>query len=207
MTDWVRDYYDSVDGLDAAGVARHFTEDGTFRLGNSPEAEGRADIAARNQAFFDTIAAMKRTFTRQYTVGAVDIVEADVTYTLEDGAEVAIPGIAVLEREGDLITASHSYFDMGPFHELSARTSRVAGSRAWVERFISAVDTLDVNRMPPFFATSATFTYGNNPPMVGLEHIRAGLEPFHASIAGISHVVRNCFTSGPNVIVAEYQAT
>jgi len=79
--------------------------------------------------------------------------------------------------------------------------------RELVTRFIAAVDTLEIDRMIPFFGPNATFTYANNPPMVGHAGIRAGLEPIHASIAGISHVVRSCFPSGPSVIVAEYEAT
>jgi limonene-1,2-epoxide hydrolase len=208
MADWVRDYYDHVDGLDAAGVAKHFAQEGTFRLGNFPLVRGPADIAHGNQAFFDTIAGMRHDFTSRYTDGRVDIIEADVTYTVKNGGTVTIPGIAVLERdEEDLIAASRSYIDMAPLFELAARANGTESPREWVERFTSAVDTLDVDRILPFFAESATFTYGNNPPMVGVEGIRNGLEPFHAGIAGISHVLRDCFPSGPNVIVAEYEAT
>ncbi|MEV3927410.1 nuclear transport factor 2 family protein [Actinomadura coerulea] len=208
MTDWVRDYYDHVDGLDAAGVAKHFAQDGTFRLGNSALVRGPADIAAGNQAFFDTIAGMRHDFTSRYTDGRVDIVEAEVTYTLKNGGTVTIPGIAALERnEENLIAASRSYIDMGPLSESAARATGAESPHEWIERFISAVDTLDLDRILPFFAESATFTYGNNPPMVGVEGIHGGLQPFHDSIAGISHIVRNCFPSGPNVIVGEFVVT
>lgn len=208
MSDWIRDYYDMVDGFNAVGMVERFAEDGTFKLANLPAARGRAEIAAGNRAFWDTIGGLRHDFTRRYSDGPVDILEADVTYTAKSGGTVTVPAIAVLERNDEgLITASRSYLDMAPLRELTSPTSEVEPAREWLERFISAVDTLRVEEMLPFFAESATFTYGNNPAMVGADGIREGLEPFHASIAGLSHEVRNCYPSGPHVIVAEYSAT
>lgn len=204
MNDWLRDYYDEVDGLDAAGLARHFADDGTFQLGNGPLIRGRSAIAHGNQAFFATIESLRHDFTHRYRDGSVDIVEANVTYTLPDGHSTTLPGIAVIERGGDnLISASRSYVDMAPV------AGRIAETVAceWVQSFIDAVDTLEVDRVLSFFDPSATWTYGNNPPMIGLAQMRVTMTSFHEMIAGISHVLRECFAPRPGMIVAEFDVT
>lgn len=86
-------------------------------------------------------------------------------------------------------------------------TIDAAGARSWVQSFIDAVDTLDVDRVLSFFSDSATWTYGNNSPMEGRTEMRTRMEPFHASIAGISHVLRSCFAPEPDVVVAEFVVT
>lgn len=207
MSDWIRDYYDEVDAMNASGSVAHFTDDGTFQLGNLPVAVGRAEIAAASQAFWDRIAGLRHDFTHRHTDGNTEIIESDVTYELKNGSTVTITGIAVLECEGDAIAHSRSYIDLAPIWESAARPTQDETPQEWVTRYIAAVDTLEVDRMIPFFAPDATLSYANNPPMVGHAAIRAGLEPFHASIGAISHKVVNCFPSGPGVIVAEYEAS
>jgi ketosteroid isomerase-like protein len=204
MSDWVREYYDKIDACDAAGMASYLAERGTFQLGNMPAVQGPEQVADGNQAFFDTIKGLRHDFTHRYTMGAVDIVEADVTYTLHEGDTLTLPGIAVLERGDDnLIAASRSYVDMTP---LASRTAEAA-ARTWVQSFVDAVDTLDVDKVLCFFGDSSTWTYGNNPPMTSLAEMRATMGGFHESIAGISHVLGTCFAPREGVIVAEFEVT
>lgn len=204
MNDWVRDFFDEVDDLDAVGLASHFAEDGTFRLGNMPPVQGPGAIAQGNQVVFNTLAGLRHDFTHRYRDGSVDILEMDVTYTLQDGHSTTLPAVAVIERgDGDQITASRNYVDISP---VAGRTAEAA-AREWVQSFLDAVDSLEVDRVLSFFGETSTWTYANNPPMKGLAEMRAAMAPFHEMLAGISHVLRECFAPRPGVIVAEFDVT
>lgn len=82
-----------------------------------------------------------------------------------------------------------------------------AGTPAWVASFTGAIDTRDVEQLVPFFAPDAAFTYGNNPPMVGHDGIRAGIGAFYAGIAGISHTVPFQHRPSDDTLAVEFLTT
>lgn len=82
-----------------------------------------------------------------------------------------------------------------------------AGSAEWVAAFTAAIDTRDVEKLVPFFAPDATFTYGNNPPMEGHEGIRAGIGAFYSGISGIAHTVPFQHRSSDGVLAVEFLTT
>ncbi|MBD3887043.1 nuclear transport factor 2 family protein [Phormidium tenue FACHB-886] len=42
--DWVRNYFKTVDTLNADAIAAHFTDDGKFRFGNQSLTEGKQAV-------------------------------------------------------------------------------------------------------------------------------------------------------------------
>jgi limonene-1,2-epoxide hydrolase len=114
MSDWLRTVYDDADGLNPAAFAAHFTDDATFTLGNNPPMTGPSQVEAGLAGFFSTISGMSHRFTHHYTAGPVEVMEADVTYTLPAGHVVTVPGASVVQREGDKIVAMRSYIDLLP---------------------------------------------------------------------------------------------
>ena len=77
----------------------------------------------------------------------------------------------------------------------------------WLGRFTKAIDTRDLDQLLAFFTPDAEFTYGNNPPMVGHDGIRAGIGAFFAGISAISHEVVGGWSPRESVIVAEFRTT
>lgn len=77
----------------------------------------------------------------------------------------------------------------------------------WLSRFTKAIDTRDLDQLLAFFTPDAEFTYGNNPPMVGHDGIRAGIGAFFAGISAISHEVVGGYSPQESVIVAEFRTT
>lgn len=120
MTTWLRAVYDDADGMNASAFAAHFKGDASFTLGNNPPMVGPEQIAVGLGGFFTTIAGMRHTFTHQFTAGSIEVMEADVTYTLPSGTVVTVPGASVIERDGDKIAAMRSYIDLLPLFTADA---------------------------------------------------------------------------------------
>jgi hypothetical protein len=84
----VVDLFRIIDAMDAAGFAKAFAEDGTFRFGNDQPAVGRQQIEKSVSAFFSTIQGLRHEITGVWSGtwegGTVTSVEAQVTYTRKD---------------------------------------------------------------------------------------------------------------------------
>ena len=78
---------------------------------------------------------------------------------------------------------------------------------AWLDRYTAAIDTMDVEQQLPFFTDDATFTFGNNPPMVGHDGIRAGINAFFGGIHGIRHTVTHCWQPDEDTVIVEFETT
>ena len=77
----------------------------------------------------------------------------------------------------------------------------------WTTSFTTAIDTMDIEQLLPFFREDAVFTYGNNPPMEGHDGIRVGIGYFFQGIAGISHTVPNVVEGDGGELVVEFLTT
>ena len=85
----VLDLFRIVDSMNAAGFANAFTEDGTFRFGNSQPSVGRQQTEHSVSGFFSMIGGLRHEITGVWSgsweSGGVKSVEAAVTYTRRDG--------------------------------------------------------------------------------------------------------------------------
>lgn len=126
-TEWVRNYFKTVDTLDADAIAAYFTEDGKFRFSNQPPAEGKQAVRDALAQFFETIQAMHHENTGLWLGddGNSAVWEADVTYTRPNGTQVTLPCASILrsrsvsggESHDDQIYDFRMNMDISPVYE------------------------------------------------------------------------------------------
>jgi hypothetical protein len=111
--------FETIDRMDAAGLAAHFTPDGSFRFGNAEAAVGREAFEKAVAGFFDTIGGLRHrligVWVGSWEHGAVRSVEAEVTYTRNDGSQTSpLPVTSTLRMKGDLIHDYRVFIDVSP---------------------------------------------------------------------------------------------
>jgi hypothetical protein len=114
-----RRLFETIDAMDAAGLAAYFTHDGSFRFGNAEPAVGREAVEQAAGGFFAAIGGLSHHITGVWAGGwehgAVKSVEADVTYTRKDGSRTApLPVTSTLRMKGDLIRDYRIFIDVSP---------------------------------------------------------------------------------------------
>jgi ketosteroid isomerase-like protein len=119
MDQWVADVFRAIDSMDAATFANAFTEDGTFRFGNSEPAVGRLQVEQSVSGFFSMLGGLSHKITGVWSGnwegGEVVSVEAEVTYTRKDGTLTqALPATSTLRMEGDRIKDYRAFVDISP---------------------------------------------------------------------------------------------
>lgn len=116
---WIRNYFKTVDTLDADAIAAHFTDDGKFRFSNQPPAEGKQAVRDALAQFFGTIAAMHHENTGLWLSDDGDsaVWEADVTYTRKNGTPVTLPCASILRSRTDKIYDFRMNMDISPVYQ------------------------------------------------------------------------------------------
>jgi chemotaxis response regulator CheB len=66
-------------------------------------------------------------------------------------------------------------------------------TREFINRVFAAVDTRIASNFMEFLAPDVIFVYGNQAPVVGLEHIKGMLEQFNASVKSMNHDIVGAF--------------
>ncbi len=117
MSDWLRDYYASVDRMDLDGYLARHTDDAVVKFGNNPPAVGKAQIGEAIGGFFSTVGGMKHRFVAVHEAGDTTILETDIEYTRLDGSKVHVPSASILHRRGDLVDELRIYIDVAPVFE------------------------------------------------------------------------------------------
>ncbi|WP_170400913.1 nuclear transport factor 2 family protein [Ruegeria arenilitoris] len=87
----VAELYTAVDAMNAEDVVGFVTEDVTFRLGNFDPIIGREPVLLANEAFFQTISAMRHTITGIWSRGDTVFCDGTVHYTRKDSSEHEVP--------------------------------------------------------------------------------------------------------------------
>jgi hypothetical protein len=111
--------FETIDKMDAAGFAAYFTPDGSFRFGNAEPAVGREAVEKAAEGFFGTIGGLRHrligVWLGSWERGAVRSVEAEVTYTRNDGSQTpALPATTTLRMKGDLVQDCRVFMDVSP---------------------------------------------------------------------------------------------
>jgi ketosteroid isomerase-like protein len=71
----------------------------------------------------------------------------------------------------------------------------------WVGGLVEAIDAKDVARFLAFLTSDARFTFGNFPPAVGTEAIRATLENFFAQVRSLRHTVEDAWRVPGHIVM------
>jgi ketosteroid isomerase-like protein len=116
---WVADLFRAIDNMDAATFAKAFTEDGSFRFGNSEPVVGRLQVEQSVAGFFSMLGGLSHHVTGVWSGnwegGEVISVEAEVTYTRKDGTLTqALPATSTLRMERDRIKDYRAFVDIAP---------------------------------------------------------------------------------------------
>jgi ketosteroid isomerase-like protein len=122
---WVADLFHTIDNMDAATFASAFTEDGTFRFGNSEPAVGREQVEQSVSGFFSMIGGLSHqvigVWSGSWEGGEVTSVETEVVYTRKDGTLTqALPATSTLRMEGDRVKDFRIFADIAPLFAESA---------------------------------------------------------------------------------------
>ena len=120
-----KEMYVACDDTRADDYADYFADDARFIWQNFEPVEGREGIASFVGDFFGDIKTLDHTFTGVYEAEveadeavATVVLEAVVTYTLPDGAQVDVPATTVLDLNGsDAVVEARVYVDTSPVYE------------------------------------------------------------------------------------------
>jgi ketosteroid isomerase-like protein len=72
----------------------------------------------------------------------------------------------------------------------------------WTTDLFAAIDSKDTKGFLSFLDPGAQFRYGNNPPALGIEAIRAAVDGFFGAIKALSHQVDHVWGQPGYVICA-----
>ncbi len=116
MPAWMAAYYTAADALDMDAMMAQHTDDSTATVGNNPTLHGKDAIRGGIAQLWGLLRAMRHTFVRTWEVdgGAAGIVDARVTYVLQNGRAVTVPVMTILTRRGDLVSDLRFCIDMAP---------------------------------------------------------------------------------------------
>lgn len=112
--EWVREYFATVDKLNADNIIANFVEDGRFRFGNAEPVVGNAAIRDALLEFFSAIKAMHHENVGLWLGDNSAVFEAEVTYTRQDGTTVTLPCASILRFRGNLIYDFRMVMDATP---------------------------------------------------------------------------------------------
>jgi ketosteroid isomerase-like protein len=120
MSEWIREYFRTVDRMDMDGYLAKHTDDVRFRFANAPTTTGKAAIRDGLTQLWGSIGGLRHDIVQTWDTDAVGVSEANVVYTRQDGSQVGIPATTILRKRGDLVEDVRIYMDLAPLFAPSA---------------------------------------------------------------------------------------
>ena len=114
MTEWIRQYFRTVDDMNLEGYLAQHTDDVRFRFGNGPTTTGKDAIREGLTQLWGSIAGLRHDFVQVWDTGDAGISEAVTVYTRKDGSQVGIPVTTILRKRGELVSDIRIYIDLAP---------------------------------------------------------------------------------------------
>ncbi len=111
---WARRFFGTIDSMDSPGFAAFFTEGGSFKMGNAPAHVGRQAIEEFVRGFFAALQGLGHNITGLWEGPGTFFSEGIVTYVTQDGQQVSLPYLGIMEFDGDLIENYRAYVDPAP---------------------------------------------------------------------------------------------
>lgn len=106
----------AIDAKDTERFLDYLTDEGSFRFGAAPPAEGKEAVRAAVEGFFSSIAGCEHVVPRFVSADDVIMCEGQVIYTRHDGSQITLPFANVFEMDGELICSYKIYTDIGPLY-------------------------------------------------------------------------------------------
>jgi steroid delta-isomerase-like uncharacterized protein len=122
-------WIDSWNRHDSAAVAANLTEQGTYADPATGGPQGRGDLAAYAEVYFEAFPDLRFEIVRIVDGGGAVVVQWVVRGTFTgrlgelqpNGALITVPGVDVVVVDGDHIVSVEAYWDQLAFHEQVAR--------------------------------------------------------------------------------------
>ena len=130
VSDWIRDYFRTVDRMDLDAYLALHTDDVRFRFANAPTTTGKQAIREGLTQFWGSISGLRHDIVRTWDTGDSGVSEAMCVYTRKDGSEVGIPTTTILRRRGDLVEDIRIYIDLAPLFAPAAPEQQPAAAAA-----------------------------------------------------------------------------
>jgi ketosteroid isomerase-like protein len=107
--------FDEIDRMDADAWAAHLAPEAVMRFGNADPVHGRDACRDALAAFYGQIHGLAHHVLERWEHDGATIVEAIVTYTRTDAAEVSVPVVTIYRTDGrDEIVDYRVYIDLAP---------------------------------------------------------------------------------------------
>ena len=116
MSNWLREFYDQVDGSNVDAFTEYCAEDVSFQMGAFPPIQGLAEVMEAERQFLTTIDSHSHRFVNVFTDGDTSVLEAVVTYIRLDGASVEVPCTTILHRTEGKVDSIRVYLDISPVY-------------------------------------------------------------------------------------------
>jgi uncharacterized protein (TIGR02246 family) len=113
---FVEPLFQAIDAMDAEKFASFLADDGVFRFGNGPAAEGREAIRQAVAQFFGSVHALRHRLLGVWSLPDVVFCEGEVTYTRKDRSEVTLPFFNVFKMQGGKVREYSIYADVTPLY-------------------------------------------------------------------------------------------
>ena len=114
LQDWYAGLFAAIDAMDANAFADYMTEDGIFRYGSNPPAEGKPAVRDAVAGFFSTLNGLSHELLGTWEADDVRFIQGIVTYELTDGRSVLVHFLNLFRMEGDLVREYLVYTDPSP---------------------------------------------------------------------------------------------
>jgi hypothetical protein len=103
--------YHSIDAMDTAKVVSNMTGDSIFRFANMPAVEGKDNISAFLDSFFQSIKAIHHSELEYWTTAGVWFVTGYANYTRHNDSVLRVPFGVLLRMRGALIRDWNIFVD------------------------------------------------------------------------------------------------
>lgn len=123
MSEWLDQYYTSVDAMDMEAFLAKHTDDAVVQFGNNPLAKGKEQIGQAIGGLWGAIGGLRHERVNVWEVPDGAILEAITHYRTKAGTEVSIPVTSILHRANDKVDNLRVYMDIAPlFQQIAAES-------------------------------------------------------------------------------------
>lgn len=117
---WLQGLFTAIDSKDTDQFLDHLRNDASFRFGSAPGAEGREQIEAAVNTFFDSIQSSQHTVAQLWPAENSLVCEGTVTYVRHDDSTMSLPFANVYKFIDGKISEYRIYIDIAPLYANSA---------------------------------------------------------------------------------------
>lgn len=116
---FILDMYRAIDAKDSVGMCNFLTEDAIFKFANLPAVEGKSNIIAFLDGFFQSIKAIQHTQIESWNSGNAWFASGTVTYTRHDDSQLIVPFGVLLKIQESLIKDYNVFVDASELYKVA----------------------------------------------------------------------------------------